>query len=134
MGARFAEAVRSAATSTGARGDAMRLRRAVRPALRALITPLSGSTPSALVLADAESSSQSMRDILVRLYNLTPGEAELGGLLSDGFSPVETAEIRSVRLSTVRSQIQTLLQKTETRGLGDLLRTLGRISHLSGGD
>ncbi len=133
MVARFAEAVRSAATSTGARGDAMRLRRAAGPALRVLVTALTGPTPGALVLLDAENAAPSMRDILVRLYGLTPGEAELAGLLGDGLSPIEAAETRGVRLSTVRSQIQALLQKTDTRGLGDLLRTLGRVSHLSRG-
>ena len=131
MAARFAEAVRSAATATGARGDAMRLQRSGASPLNALIVPIAGALPGALVLLDTQDREASMSPMLVRLYGLTPTEAELAAMLGLGFSPEEAAAARDVRISTVRSQIKALLHKTETRRLGDLLRTLGRASRLN---
>ena len=130
IAARFAEAVRSAATATGARGDAMRLRRSGAPSLTVLVVPIAGALPGALVLLDSQDRTQAMPEVLARLYDLTPTEAELGALLGQGLSPDQAAAERGVRVSTVRSQIKALLHKTETRRLGDLLRTLGRISRL----
>lgn len=128
MASSFAEAVRSAATGTAARGGAMRLRRPMAPPLRVLVTPLPGSVQGALVLVDDDASPRSMSQMLTKLYNLTQGEAEVAELLARGFSPSDTAAERNVRLTTVRSQIQSVLGKTESRSLGDLLRMLGRIS------
>ncbi len=128
MAANFAEAIRSAASGTAARGGAMRLRRPLARPLRLLVTPMPGPAPGALVIVDDDESTRSMTQVLATLFDLTEGEAEVADLLRRGLSPQEVAAKRDVRLSTVRSQIQSLLGKTEARSLGDLLRMLGRIS------
>ena len=128
---RFAEAIRSAACAADARGGAMRLPRAGGQALRVLVAPLAGASGGALVLLDPPEDADGSAETLKGLYGLTPGEAELARLLASGLSPSEAAERRGVRLSTVRSQIVALLHKTETAGLGDLLRILGRTPRLA---
>lgn len=127
-GERFAEAVRSAARRTGGRGGAMRLARAERSPLDVFVAPLGGAVPGALILVDdAAEGDEGAAQVLSRLYNLTSAEADLAALLQDGLSPSEAAQARDVRLSTVRSQIQMLLDKTDSRRLTDLIRTLARI-------
>lgn len=130
----FAEAVRSAASARAERGGAMRLRRPMKPPLRAMVTPSPGSTTGALVLLDDDSTPRSLTGTLMKLFDLTKGEAEVATMLAQGLSPSDTAAERNVRLTTVRSQVQSLLGKTEAHSLGDLLRMLGRISRTAAPD
>lgn len=125
---RLAHAIRSAATWSGGRGDAILLPRAEgQPALRVLVSPMSGPHAVALVIIeDPEDQDPGMARTLRRLYGLTASEAELATLLAEGFSPEEAAEARDVRLSTVRTQIKRLLDKTEAARLLDLVRLLSR--------
>lgn len=132
VGEKFAEAVRSAATATAKRGGAMLLRRPVGTAVRVMVTPSSGSPAGALVLLDSDTDGHTMTHILGQLFDLTQAEAEVAELFRQGLSPQQVATRRGVRLSTVRSQIQSLLDKAEARSLGDLERTLGRVSSLGG--
>lgn len=127
----FAEAVRAAATSTGAHGGALNARRGDEPPLRVLVVPLNSAPGGALVLLDTpEAGGAPLDEVLRGLYGLTPSEAALAGLLAAGLSPAEAAAARKVRLSTVRSQIIALMRKTDSRGLGDLIRTLARTPRL----
>lgn len=129
---RFALALCSAASRTGSCGDAIRLQRTTdAAAARLLIAPLTGDRSSVLILIDASHGGEvNMARNLVHLYGLTASEADLAALLNEGLSPAEAAERRGVRLSTIRSQILSTLHKTEARGLGDLLRILGRLPQL----
>jgi len=128
---RFARALQTAASRTGACGDAIRLQRQGQIPVRLLIAPLVGDSRNALILIDApeEGDGDIARD-LASLYGLSASEAELAVLLHDGLTPSEAAEARGVRLSTIRSQILSILHKTEARGLGDLLRILGGLPRL----
>lgn len=128
---RFEEAVRAAATRTGDQGDAMHLRRPNDKRLRVLVAPLTGTVSGALVLIDDPNERPSASIYIAKLYGLTPAEARLADLLADNHSPSEIAELRSVSMATVRSQISAIQQKTETRSLGDLLRTLGGFPRIA---
>lgn len=54
-------------------------------------------------------------EALARLYGLTPAEAAVLGKLVRGQSASEIASCHGVSISTVRSQLKTLLSKTGTR-------------------
>lgn len=126
---RLSHAVRSAASWTGAHADAILLPRGSAPSpYRVLISPLARAKGLALVLVDDPAERDpGLADTLAKLYGLTPSEAQLASLLAEGLTPEEAAEARDVRISTVRSQIQSLLLKLEVRRLTDLARLLGRI-------
>jgi DNA-binding CsgD family transcriptional regulator len=131
---RLSHAVRSAATWTNGRGDAILLtRQPPAPAYRVLVSPMAGPQPYALlIIEDPAQSDPSLAATLASLFGLTTSEAELAALLAEGATPEEAAETRAVRLSTVRTQIQSLLHKTEARRLTDLIRLLARAPRRAG--
>jgi DNA-binding CsgD family transcriptional regulator len=79
-----------------------------------------------VIIEDPADRDPNLAASLAGMYGLTASEAELAGLLADGLTPEEAADAREVRLSTVRTQIQSLLQKTDARRLTDLVRLLAR--------
>lgn len=59
---------------------------------------------------------------IAKLHDLTPAENTICELLVRGMSTTEIAEIRSVKIETIRSQIKSLLEKTRTRTRIQLIR------------
>jgi DNA-binding CsgD family transcriptional regulator/PAS domain-containing protein len=125
---RLHRAVTTAAGRTGGHGDAMQLPRADgAPPYRLVVAPLSGSPGLALVIVDDPADQEPDAAVrFARLFGLTLAEGELAALLAEGHTPEEAAEIRGVRLTTVRTQVKQLLAKTEARRLTDLVRILAR--------
>lgn len=84
--------------------------------------------PAALILIGeaAQRGPLSAGDLSV-IYGLTAAEAELAILIGNGASLSEAAGKRGVRLSTVRSQMLAVLQKTGARRQADLVRMLARL-------
>ena len=84
-----------------------------------------------ILINDPEQQSQTLAHHLIQLYDLTPAEARVALLLLQGRSPAAIAERHRVSPNTVRSQIKSLLLKTDTRRQGELVaqiyRTLGRL-------
>ena len=81
-----------------------------------------------LVLATDPDSTGRLPDAAMKqLYGLTIAEAEIANGLLTGFSPEGIAAIRGVSVGTVRSQIKSLLLKTDTRRQTDLVRLLGTL-------
>lgn len=54
------------------------------------------------------------RDLADR-YQLTPAEVRVALMLIEGLAPVEIAAGNQVSLNTIRTQIKSLLRKTDTR-------------------
>jgi len=125
---RITQAVRSAAGRGERRADAILIARASGLAsYRVLVTPVRSAQPMVLVIVDdPEDHDPSLATSLARMFGLTGAEAALAALLADGLTPEQAAETREVRLTTVRSQIKSLLEKTEARRLTDLVRLLAR--------
>ncbi len=69
------------------------------------------------------SLARSLRD----LFGLTQAEAGVAIRLADGEDIAEIAAERSVSVHTVRSQLRTILVKSEARSLRDLVRIIGRL-------
>jgi DNA-binding CsgD family transcriptional regulator len=102
-------------------------------ALQFLVSPLciAGSEESkvrVLVLATSPKQEISFPDAILRqLYDLTPAETEIANGLLTGFSLEEIAQLRRVSVATVRSQMKSLLAKTDTNRQADLVRLLATL-------
>lgn len=108
-----------------------------RRAYALLATPLPGTTelsagrPAVLLhLVDPESHRRLAGVNLRRLYGLTAAEADLAAGLLHGLRLEDFAEERGVRLTTVRTQLRALFEKTDTNRQPELVRLLTRLTLL----
>jgi DNA-binding CsgD family transcriptional regulator len=107
-------------------------RRPGRRPLELAVTPLRGRAATSAAYAvsiaftDPEGAPGSRMEVLAPLFRLTRREAEVARLLLEGRSPGEAAEIMSIRISTMRTHIQHLFQKTDTSRLPELVNLLYR--------
>jgi DNA-binding CsgD family transcriptional regulator/PAS domain-containing protein len=108
-------------------------------ALQVLVTPFrpadaDRSHVRVLVLATDPETKVNFPDAILRsLYDLTPAETELANGLITGFTLDELALLRKVSVSTVRSQMKTLLAKTNTRRQSELVGLLSSLPRTSPG-
>ena len=121
-------------TRRGERADAVLLaHRREPPSYLAVATGDEDPDNGLLVFLYAVDDSAAHDRLLQRLFGLTSSEAELARLLIAGATPQEAAGRRGVRITTVRSQITSILTKTGARRLTEavaLLCTLASISPL----
>jgi DNA-binding CsgD family transcriptional regulator len=103
--------------------------------LRALSISAAARTPflgarALLTLTDLAPSqpqpSATPRD-LMRIFGLTPAEARLAVLIGTGMSPGEAAEQLAISRETVRTQLKSVLAKTDTHRQGELVALLARL-------
>ncbi|EFH10557.1 helix-turn-helix transcriptional regulator [Pseudoroseomonas cervicalis] len=88
--------------------------------------------PLALLLAsDPNAAPGQLGDQVMAMFNVTRAEAEVAASLATGLSVEEVALARGVRLTTIRSQVQSLLAKTGTNRQGELLRLLLSLPRLA---
>lgn len=100
--------------------------RAAWPRGHALLTLDAGAAPEA----------PSLHDLAIKTWGLTEAEAHVAVRVAEGFAPTEIAQEFSVSCSTVRSQLQAIFVKTDTRRQGALIALLLRAaaaSHPGGG-
>lgn len=71
---------------------------------------------------DPENTSVISTNGLAKLYGLTRSEATVCALLVDGMSTEDVAELRSVTVETVRSQVKSLMRKTRTNARIELIK------------
>jgi DNA-binding CsgD family transcriptional regulator len=91
--------------------------------------PLGTSQPAVAVLVmNSESAPELDVGILRELFALTPAEARVTGRLVLGRSVEEIAHESGVTIETVRSQVRSILSKTNTGRQGELISLVLRIS------
>ncbi|HUG37180.1 MAG TPA: LuxR C-terminal-related transcriptional regulator, partial [Candidatus Limnocylindrales bacterium] len=140
--AAIAGAVGGESFSGPARGDLLLLSRAPhRRPLEVAITPLplDGASErsrfrplledlehpaAAILLADPERSADGFAGALTRLYQLTPAEASIAAGIAKGSRISAIALERGVSEQTVRSQIKSVFEKTDTTSQGELAAML----------
>jgi DNA-binding CsgD family transcriptional regulator/PAS domain-containing protein len=84
-----------------------------------------------LVLATDPEVKVNFPDAILRaLYDLTPAETEIANGLLTGFSLEEISQLRRVSVATVRSQMKSLLGKTQTTRQTDLVRLLSSLPRI----
>jgi DNA-binding CsgD family transcriptional regulator len=100
------------------------------------VTPVSASlalaknwqTPLALVLIKTADMQPSQLQFIAKLYQLTPAESRLAESLIAGKSLEDYAIEAKITLNTVRTQLKSLFQKTNTKRQAQLV-TLLNIAH-----
>jgi DNA-binding CsgD family transcriptional regulator len=60
--------------------------------------------------------------LLVAMFDLTPAEARLTGLIARGHSTAQCARRLNVKTSTLRTQLSAIYEKTAASGKADLVR------------
>jgi DNA-binding CsgD family transcriptional regulator/PAS domain-containing protein len=100
-----------------------------RRPLELLISPLRikkpGSPIRIVVVASDPEAVPSYPDALLRnSYGLTTAEIDVANALLTGYTVEETARLRCVSVTTVRSQLKSLMSKTQTQRQSDLVRLL----------
>jgi DNA-binding CsgD family transcriptional regulator len=83
-----------------------------------------------VILIDLEEAPQPSPTTLQRLFGLTPSEAALAVHLARGATLTEIAEERGVTLATVRSQLASVFDKTQTSRQAHLVALLARVAVL----
>lgn len=78
----------------------------------------------AVFIRDPESRSQASREMIQRLFGLTPAESSLALLLADGQSLDEAAVQLGVRKNTARAQLRAIFSKTGVTRQTALVRLL----------
>jgi DNA-binding CsgD family transcriptional regulator/PAS domain-containing protein len=83
-----------------------------------------------IVLIDPDASSPSEAE-LAELYGLSPAESRLSAALSAGKTLSEIATESEVRITTLRTQLRSVLRKVGVERQADLVRVLARV-HVAG--
>ena len=68
--------------------------------------------------------------LLSRIYNLTPAETRIAQGISRGDSLEEIAANLAIRISTARTQLASIFEKTNTRRQAKLVAILSHLAHL----
>jgi len=95
----------------------------------AVIVPMrSGGEVQALVLLRQRAPSTiALVHSLHQLFRLSPAEAAIAIALATGADLQEIAEERAVKLNTLRSQIASIMAKTNTRRQAELVALVARL-------
>jgi DNA-binding CsgD family transcriptional regulator len=84
-----------------------------------------------LLVQDLDHRHAGLEDTLQAMFGLSPAEAALAAHVLDGLAPEQVAELRGVRLPTVRTQLQRIFAKTGTTRQPQLVALLGRLAAMS---
>lgn len=85
-----------------------------------------------LILLDPEECPEPSHTLLQQVFGLTRGEARLTNHLLCGHSLHDIALVTGVSITTVRSQIKSVLSKTHTRRQAQLVGLLTKFAMISG--
>lgn len=98
----------------------------------ASVVPLGAADGTLVILGKRQVSAELAVHGFARLHGLTGGEARVLAALSGGARPAEVAREHGVALSTVRTQISSIRQKTGAASIRDLLGQVARLPPLMG--
>ncbi len=99
-----------------------------RPPIAVIVPMRNGADEHALVLLRQSSASNgALTNALRQLFRLSPAEAAIAMSLATGADLHEIAEERHVKLNTLRSQIASIMAKTNTRRQAELVALVARL-------
>jgi len=130
---RLVWAMAIAASRRDAGFDAFEVARSDGASYRIAVSPWSflGSSCALITIDDPKADQSPAADLAARLYGLTSAETAVLKALLKGLSPEEAAEQRAVSLATVRTQVQHLLRKTDTRRISEMLVLVARLARVA---
>lgn len=67
--------------------------------------------------------------LLYAVFGLSPAECRIATLLAEGLSLKEIAQVQGTQLDTVRKQLRSIFQKTDTNRQPELIRLLLHLPH-----
>ncbi|MET3596410.1 DNA-binding CsgD family transcriptional regulator [Mesorhizobium shonense] len=129
----FQRLITAAAERSDAAGGVMALTRTEpRRPLSVLVAPLTiestwfvAGRPAAIVfVADPDSTPRTAQDQLRNLYRLTPAEAVVAMAIARGEGLQAVADELDISLTTARTHLQHIFEKTETRRQAELVRLI----------
>jgi DNA-binding CsgD family transcriptional regulator len=88
------------------------------------------SAHTVLILVDLERNLLPSPDVLQKMFGLTPAEAKLAIEIATGETPADIAKENLVSMATVRSQLASVLAKTQTGRQAKLVALLARVAIL----
>lgn len=132
----------ASATSGGA-GGSMRATARDGSAVAVLVSPVPQGLAEDVTTSERDGPAEALAMVIIRplderrvppgdmlcdLFGFSRAEAEVAAALSGGASAEEVARRRGVSLMTVRSQIRSILGKSETENLRDLERAMAALA------
>jgi len=122
------ETVFELASESDSHGEVMPISRpsGLRP-LQILLSPFHNVAPgpnaakaALLFVYDPEQNVEAVEAVLIRMYDLTPAEARLAGLIAKGRSLREAGQLLGITQDTVRTHLKRIFAKTRTNRQSDL--------------
>lgn len=109
-----------------------------------IVTPCKGGKPQVLrdslhstqdgtciiAMLDRDAKVEPSSETLQHMFGLTGAETQLALRLAQGHAPLDIARSWHLSRTTIRSQLASLFQKTETKRQAELVALLGRVSVL----
>jgi len=83
-----------------------------------------GSVAAVMILTDPDRMQLTSPELLATIHDLTKAEAEVAIALANALSPTEIAEEKGVKITTIRSQIQSIFAKIGVNTQAQLMKTL----------
>jgi DNA-binding CsgD family transcriptional regulator len=102
----------------------------VRPLRSCSSSCISVCGRSQILINDLEWPQTEYRPVLQHTFGLTTAEAEVAISIMDGYEPRQIAQRRGVRVSTIRTQIRTILAKTGVGRQIDLVKLIARLPQI----
>ncbi|WP_323763990.1 helix-turn-helix transcriptional regulator [Marinovum sp.] len=97
-------------------------------------TPRNGNIACAITIRDGEANREPQVDMLRRLFDLTPAEAVLTGILSMGHTLDEASDELAISRNTARAHLRSIFSKCGINRQTELVRlVLGSVAMLGGG-
>jgi DNA-binding CsgD family transcriptional regulator len=125
--------IAAGAERSGDAGGMMALSRPVpRRPLNVLVAPLTiestwfatGRSAAIVFVADPDNAPRTIQDQLRQLYRLTPAEAAVAMAIARGAGLQSVADELKISLTTARTHLQHVFEKTETRRQAELVRVI----------
>ncbi|MBP6014481.1 MAG: hypothetical protein KBA31_19790 [Alphaproteobacteria bacterium] len=83
-----------------------------------------------ILVSDPSAKQKPDGALLSSVYGLTEAEVEVVRLLATDCSPEQISDLRAVSIATVRTQIRSVLGKTQSRTLASLIALANRLSDI----
>ncbi len=85
-----------------------------------------GSNLAIVFISDPEENVETVEDVLVNIYDLTPTEARVASLLTNGNGIDHICDLLRIKQNTVKTHLKHIFSKTETRRQSELIKLILR--------
>ncbi|EGF89419.1 luxR family transcriptional regulator [Asticcacaulis biprosthecium C19] len=126
---RLSDALHTALNGNGQDAEICQIGRGDGLEQRVIMSPMA-DRKSVFLVIDDPATPRPLNAKISQLYGLSAAETALTEALMRGETPEDFALARNVRITTVRSQLSSLLRKTETERQAQLIASMSRLPSL----